>query len=367
MTKYYYTCKEDEELITKSFNNIAFLIFGKQNKDKINKFYSYFEKKVSQINIYPQGTTTKYLNNSSPGICRADNDGNIIIEMLGYNRSSRAQHSWIKHEGTHEFCHSFVDLLPQIMSKNQNGITKGGILYKNHMGLIRESNAKTGELVGQHYYGKMYNETMMDIMTSMAINCFDSNGRGASIDKILKTNYNNWGNEITGYSIFTSITRLTIAAFSNNGFINYQNLFDNGVGIFDGNTKMKNGETYKINDFLYGIVFDPLHIEKEFDKFMGEGYYREFCKYLDRLFYFSLTKQQLPSDEVKMVMNILPDFINKKINYYRQNGIISLEGANMIISNFNQIWNEMQKEYGSYFTKQDIEDIAKRAGNSSKK
>lgn len=184
--------------------------------------------------------------------------------------------------------------------------------------------------------------------------------------KILKTNYNDWGNETTGYSIFTSITRLTIAAFSNNGFINYQNAVDNGMSIFNGTTKMKNGETYKINDFLYGIVFDPLHIEAEFDKFMGEGYYRTFCEYLDRLFYLSLTKQKLPSDEVKRVMNILPDFINKKINYYRQKGIISLENANMIVGNFNQIWNSMQQEYSSFFTKQDIEDIARRAGRKNK-
>ena len=72
------------------------------------------------------------------------------------------------------------------MSKNPDGIIRNSILYKNHMGMIRESNAKTGELVGQHYYEKMYNETMMDIITSMAINCFDSNSRGASINKILK-------------------------------------------------------------------------------------------------------------------------------------------------------------------------------------
>ena len=55
--------------------------------------------------------------------------------------------------------------------------------------------------------------------------------------KILKTNYNDWENETTGYSIFTSITRLTIAAFSNNGFINYQNTVDNGMSIFNGTTK----------------------------------------------------------------------------------------------------------------------------------
>lgn len=44
MTKYYYTCKEDKELIIKSFNNIALLIFGKKNQNRINIFDNYFKK-----------------------------------------------------------------------------------------------------------------------------------------------------------------------------------------------------------------------------------------------------------------------------------------------------------------------------------
>ena len=38
MTKYYYSCKEDKRLIEKSFYNIAYIIFGKKNVDKINTF-----------------------------------------------------------------------------------------------------------------------------------------------------------------------------------------------------------------------------------------------------------------------------------------------------------------------------------------
>lgn len=362
MTKYYYTCEEDKSLIMKSFNNIALLIFGKNDEDKIKAFAKIFEKHVSQVNIYPQGTVTNYLNSGTPGICRENEDGSIVIEMLGYNGSTKKEYPFIKHEGTHEFCHSFVDLLPQILSKDIDGIVRDGVLYKNHMGMIRETNSKTGEFVGQHFYGKMYNETMMDILASMSINSFDSNGHSTNIDEILKTNYQDWGNETTSYSIFTSLTRLTIAAFSNNGYVNYQNLVDNGFNIFDLKTKMQNGEIYLNNDFLYGIVFDPLHIEEEFDKFMGEGYYRTFCEYLDRLFVMSIKQQKIPSKDVKNVMNILPDFLNKKINYYKQNGIIDVEGANKIIGNFNQIWNSMQQEYNSYFTEQDINYIAIRAG-----
>ncbi|MDE6292547.1 MAG: hypothetical protein K2L98_02575 [Bacilli bacterium] len=371
MPTYYYSCEQDKKLIENSYNNISLLIFGKNNVYRIKAFADYFEKRVSQVNVYPQGTVTEYLNQRTPGRCRPDKDGYIIIEMLGYKGARNDQLKEVQHTGTHEFCHSFVDLLHEVISSKsariirdgflyENCITKDGILHKNCTGKIIEIDSKTGELVG--IYGKMFNETTMDIITAMAINCFDSNGRVASVDDILRLNFNDWRIERTGYSIFTSITRLAIAAFSNNGFINYQSAVDKGLSIFDGTTTMANGDTYKINDFLYGIVFDQLHIEEEFDKFMGSGSYKIFCGYLDSLFSLSLSEKKLPSGEVKRVMNILPDFLNKKINYYRQSGILDLKGADKIVGNFNQIWNSMQQEYGSYFTEQDINEIAKRAG-----
>ena len=129
---------------------------------------------------------------------------------------------------------------------------------------------------------------------------------------------------------------------------------------------MKKGEIHRENDFLYGIVYDPLHIEEEFDKFMGKGHYRTFCEYLDRLFVSSLSNQKLPSDKAKIVMNILPGFLNNKINYYRKNNLMDLETATQIVSNFNRIWNSMQKEYGAYFSQEDIDDIARRAGRKIK-
>lgn len=362
MTKYYYTCEQDKRLIRKSFNNIALLLFGKNDKKGRDEFFEYFKRRVSQVNIYPQGTVTEHLNNNTPGICRLNDDGTLIIEMLGYNGASPEKQSWIKHEGTHEFGHSFADLLAEIKAKKPEGIIKEGILCKNHMGMIKEVDSRTGKFVGQRFYGKMFNETMMDIITSMSINSFDADRFSSSVDDILRLNFKHWGNEKTGYSIFTSITRLAIAAFSNNGFVNYQNLVNQGYSIFTAQTKMSNGETYMINDFLYGTMFDQLHIDEEFDKFMGVGSYRIFCEYVDRLYIKSLQGQELPSEEVKMVMNVLPDFLNRKINYYRQNGILSPQGVVRIVGNFNQIWNSMQQEYGAYFSNQDIDDIARRAG-----
>jgi hypothetical protein len=83
------------------------------------------------------------------------------------------------------------------------------------------------------------------------------------------------------------------------GFINYQDVVNSGASMIDVGTKMNNGETYKENDFLYGIVFEPLHIETEFDKFMGAGEYRKHCELLDRIFYYSLKKEQILSESVK--------------------------------------------------------------------
>lgn len=149
MTKYYYTCEEDKRLTEKSFHNIAYIIFGKKNSDKINTFEEFWEQMVSNVNVFPQGSLHDRIDHSTPGICRLDDKTKkLIIEMLGYKGSNSRQSSWIKHEGTHEFCHSFVDLLHQLMSEHEGGIIKDGIRCENHMGMIRETNPTTGELVG---------------------------------------------------------------------------------------------------------------------------------------------------------------------------------------------------------------------------
>lgn len=124
---------------------------------------------------------------------------------------------------------------------------------------------------------------------------------------------------------------------------------------------MQNGSQYKANDFLYGMLFDPLHVNEEFDKFMGKESWRTFSEWQDRLFIDCLLGQTIPSEDVKQIMNILPDFLNKKMNCYLSHGLIDQAGANAIIGNFNRIWNSMQREYGVYFSQREINKIGKRA------
>lgn len=69
MTKYYYPCKEDKRLIEKSFYNIAYIIFGKKNVDKINTFREFWEEMVSDVNVFPQGSVHDRINCNTPGVC----------------------------------------------------------------------------------------------------------------------------------------------------------------------------------------------------------------------------------------------------------------------------------------------------------
>ena len=135
MTKYKFQSERDKKLINDAFHNIAYLIFGRNNQTKINDFYHLFDSEVKEVNIYPQGTRTNFINAYCPGICRKDpQDDKIVIEMLGYKDAVPSQYLFLEHEATHEFSHAFVDLLPYAFAKQEEGYVRNGIRYKNVMG-----------------------------------------------------------------------------------------------------------------------------------------------------------------------------------------------------------------------------------------
>ena len=349
------------------------MILGSKHGENISLMKNLFENLVEKVEIVPWGVSTENLNSNIPGICKVLNDNKFAIEMWGYTNAPNSKYKWIEHEGVHEFCHAFANILPMMNSKQ---IVKKGkekvngeiktfeIVRENQAGLIKESDKATGKPIGRHFYGKMFNETMMDMISAMAINNFGPDITNTTVDDVLHNNYVTTGNQETGYTFFTSITRLMIAAFSNVGFQNftYQQIVDSGDSIFNLNAILADGSEVKANDFLYGIVFDPLHIEKEFDKYMGDDAYRTVCQYLDGMFLEHQRTKHLPADKVKLVMNILPDFCNKKMADYQRRGAVSTEESAAMVGNFNKIWNSMQREYGSYFSKEDIDDIYDRAG-----
>ncbi len=324
MTKYYYECKLDKQLIINSFNKIAHFILG-NNIELIEAFQKEFNKKVEIIKIYPNGKITKTLNYKRPGRCYKHNN-KIYIEMWGYQNANQKQYDWLEYQGIHEFAHCFIDILTELKSKV---VIKNNIYLSNSMGLIAQKD-QNGNLINQHYYGKLFNETMIDLICVMINNNME-------INQILNSNYDNWHikkiNE-TSYLKFTTITRLIIASFANTS-VNYQNIYQKGFSIFNS----------KANDFLYGIIFNPLYIEEKFDFLMGDGSYRFFCVQLDKLFIDNLNVKKIDSKEIKKIFNIIENFFTKRINYFLENKLIEDKILKEIIKNYRIIKEQFITEY----------------------
>ena len=60
MTKYYYECNLDKQLIINSFNKMSSFILG-NNLELIEAFKKEFNRRVEMIRIYPNGKETKTL------------------------------------------------------------------------------------------------------------------------------------------------------------------------------------------------------------------------------------------------------------------------------------------------------------------
>ena len=353
--------QKDLDLINDSYEHIGNIIFGTKAEEQKKALTALFYKEVSEVNVHPQGRITPYLNQHTSGVCRPNTQtGKTIIDFYGYIGARPSQYAYIKHTAAHEFCHMYTYFVQKALNKHPYGIKVNGMLYEYQKRYVKVTNIQTGEVVAA--YGLMRDETMMDIITSMSNVAFDPN-TDKNVDDILKHSYDKWGSATTGYSLFTSITRLFIAAFSNNGSVKYQQIVNNGDSIFNAKTKMSDNKTVRyVNDYLYGTVFDPLHIDMEYDKFMGVGKYGEISEKLDLALHKAQKGTMISKNLIKEVMNDLADFLNRRMDYYISNKILTTEDANKIIDNFNEIWNNMQIEYSTYFTIDELKAIARRNG-----
>ena len=67
MTKFNYACEEDKNFINRSYSIISNFIFGKNNTIAKDAFKKIFKKRVSEVNIYPQGTINEHVSPEQPG------------------------------------------------------------------------------------------------------------------------------------------------------------------------------------------------------------------------------------------------------------------------------------------------------------
>ena len=371
------TSESDRRVLDLVYNYNLNLLLGFDNQDKINKMKQELEHYITKIIILPYGAIGEYVKINTPGACWTYQDGTSRIEMYGFANSPKQNLEFIPHEFSHELWHAIINytnfkgiadycrkhgyehgLIPRL-DKNGNPVFKtasaGNIVN------IDQRNPKN-----QKVYGKMFQETLNDILATGSILAFDDyyRDRGVSLDTVFKRHYGEWKETSTGYSIFTSLTRLLIAAFSNNASIGYDATARNGSSIINCRFTSSSGNLLYANTFLHNMIHNPLEVEAEFDKYLGAGTYEKLATKMDII--FEKQNNGIPNifeqrRVIKEFMIIVSDFLNAKKAYLENNGILSVKETSAIVANYNMIWNTLQREYSSYFTPQDIEDIKRRA------
>ena len=366
MTKLNVASTYDKQIFQKVLEYNLNLLFGNNNQEK-KYFYNALCRNLREVTILPYGAQGKFITIDTPGCCWTYANGNSDIEMYGFQNAPYSERKFTIHEFSHELWHSIICLTNYLSTKEKeiDDFDMNGNPIKKHncSGLIRKSNCATYEVKD---LGQMYMETLTDILTSGSLVTNDDSYRrqGANLDIVFKQKYDSWKDAETGYSIFTSLTRLLIAAFSNNGTIGYDATARNGSSIFTCKTTTNTGHTLISNSFLYNFAFNPMAIEEEFDQYLGHGSYERITTQMDEIF-DEYCRTRVYTDKMKAIikdfMIIVSDFTNAKKAYLQNMGIISITESNAIVANYNRIWNSLQREYSSFFTQKDIDDIKRRA------
>lgn len=368
MAKIKVTSQRDIDTINAVADYNLHLLCGKNKMDKINKEKDELLKNIRSLEVIPYGTNGKWVSPKEPGMCMSRSDGTCEVEMYSFRQDRPDQDLYTIHEYSHELWHALINYLNFKYTQGKEKATFdadgrpvikipfGGYIYE-----MDEYNHNQTRVIG-----RMTMETTVDILTSGSLIANNKNYRrnNTTLDTVFKERYDKWNDSSTGYSIFTSLTRLWIAAFSNSGRVSYDATFQNGASIFDCKVTLANGHTVLTNSYLHNLVHNPLAIEEEYDEILGRGKYERLMVKMDKIFEEYLRTRVL-TDEMKKViktfMTEVSNFANARIAYLKSLNIITDAEASKMISNYNKIWNTLQSEYSTFFSQTDIAEISKRA------
>ena len=368
------TCQRDIDTLNRVIDNNLHLLFGKNKMDKISFYKDQLLKSINSLTILPYGQKGRWVTTREPGMCMSRSDGTCDIEMYSFIKDRPEQDLYTIHEYAHELWHALINYLNYQGTKSKEKhtfdadgrpVTKipfGGSIYERDE--YDHNQIRT--------LGKMTMETTVDILTSGSLIANQNSYRqnGTTLDTVFKERYDKWNDSSTGYSIFTSLTRLWIAAFSNSANIGYDATFQNGSSIFDCKVTLRNGYTVLTNSYLHNLLHNPLAIEEEYDQIMGRGKYERLMVKVDNTFNEYLRTRTI-TDEMKKViksfMTEVSNFVNARTAYLQSIGILTSQEINALRSSYNRIWNTLQGEYKTFFTQADINEIARKAQASKNK
>lgn len=362
-----FSCEKDKIEFKKILGYNLQLVCGKlckENSLNIMKIQKELLESMS-VEVVPNGPNDVLDRQRMNGSADVNvKNGTSKILMKGFCNSLEYKDKDIQHTFSHELFHSIYVLMNR---KKDGKDSRGNRLFwfgKSRGEKVIGGGGSLVSYMSPIKYGKLFEETMMDMKASMALAEFDKDYQvrnpGVTADTILSNNVNIWADsQHTAYTKMIPLTQLMIAAFSNEPDINYHKCIQNGFPMERILSERKNGERLYVNDFLYGMMFDPIHIMEEYDKYMGDGEYIELLKLTDLIYKECLESDKINPQLMKKSMIKIANFANNRTTYLKENGTFSDEDVLRLSGKFNNIWNSMLREYNISYNKSELNEISK--------
>lgn len=332
---------------TNNFNNyestrfdfgIAMLmaLFSKENQDIINKK---IREQLIDVQSVDDGASR------IKGMVYANETDDIDKSRIFYVRHNgdKVAYSWhtMVHELTHFIGKPDKETIESEITGNSDKSELGGVQ-------IFDFNTNSE-------YGNFFNECGADLICEIAmtssVECRETNPQIKSADDIIYTN-NRY--QRTDYDSLSTIARLMTVAMDNN-FSNqsYDKMVHSDSGLLDRQVEMLNQETGELidvvptNDYLYAMTGHGKHLEQQFDKYAGNGSYREMCTFLDGEIKALQTGENHTVDKSKLKEQLLrmANMVNNKMYVLQSNKCISQEQKDAFVGRFNLVFNQALQEY----------------------
>ncbi len=215
-----------------------------------------------------------------------------------------------------------------------------------------------------NYYGEMLNEIGLNLITNVCLIKKYSNNEIKCVDDLLFNS--NW---LYNANQFNSIVRLLVLAMNNEfnkSYSNINNIIDTKINLMTNKGYLY--QSVPVNDFLYGLIYDGLYTEKQFDKYSNNGTYKLLCEKLDDLFNDVMNNDKLlDTTIVKSIIIKIAAMFNNKMYYLEHYKIIDKETKKRLIHDFNIVFKQNIREYKLEFTNEDLLSINDLVNNTKQR
>lgn len=303
---------KDRAFFERAFNCALYLFCGTDINCDIELIRKEIEDNIKSIDIISKDNDSFNVLSGKKGYCVSYvNDNTASLVMYGLKDCNDKE---VLFEFMYECMHLFMSIMPKYKAVSPIGkLDDAKFLKKGVDGQIIYPSFEEKKF---NSYGEMFSDCYAKLMAEIGLFVFDDLDFGInSVDEAIKINEDG--------SIFEDLTKLMIAACTN-GNMSYQDLIENKEGIFEKNFNLES--KVKLNDFMYGMICDPIYIQDKYDKVIGFDGYINLCSVLD-----------------------------KEYNYYKENGQYSENLKGVILTFIENIYSyiefNIQSNLRTYYIK----------------